>query len=324
MDLANLQLPATLVNSVKGFNFVEEPLWRVSQQRTTVKIEITWALPDTNLPTNQQARAVRVDMAARRYRRQPRQQPARTTLPRVPEMRPPADEQMTTQPATVTYQRPVSTAVIPPSATMIHHRQLPPAPPTPEPSTRKNVEPKRKFTRASTPKQLPSLPHPETLTPEVTAGRVGQSSPVPMEEEACAADTAFVAPTRPRNSTLTQKMIPGSMSPSRLEKYDLERVFIHNDGKNDLCFIEGKQRRHREKTEPVFFAHYMGSSRNNWLYWKGPSSKHYVEAWWDFFNEVTYVNVPVAKKQSKTLQNQLRDVCRDNRQLLRVPTMYGT
>ena len=268
MDLANLQLPATLVNSVKGFNFVEEPLWRVSQQRTTVKIEITWALPDTNLPTNQQARAVRVDMTARRYRRRPRQQrqqPARTTLSRVPEMRPPADEQMTTQPATVTYQRPVSTAVIPPSATMIHHRQLPPAPPTPEPSTRKNMEPKRKFTRASIPKQQPSLPHPETLTPEVTAGRVGQSSPVPMEEEACTAYTAFLAPTRPRNSTLTQKMITGSLSPSRLEKYDLGRVFIHNDGKNDLCFDRGKTTPTQGKdcTILFFFAHYMGSSRNN-------------------------------------------------------------
>ena len=53
MDLSNLQLPTTLVNSVKGFNFVEEPLWRVSQQRATVKIEITWTLPDTNLPTKQ-------------------------------------------------------------------------------------------------------------------------------------------------------------------------------------------------------------------------------------------------------------------------------
>ena len=52
---------------------------------------------------------------------------------------------------------------------------------------------------------------------------------------------------------MSPKMIPGAISPSHLEKYDLRRVLIHNNGTDDLCFIEERQHLHREKTYPVFF-----------------------------------------------------------------------
>ena len=271
MDLANLQLPTTLVNSIKGFNFVEEPLWRVSQQRTTVKVEITWTLPDTNLPTNQQARAVRDNRTARRrYRPRPRrQQPAAS---------PPPPQQQTAPPAPQTMEMPATSTV--------------------------------QFQRETI--SLPTPPSPQVRRQPMTASTPKAASPEPMEE-ACAANTAFILPTRPvfkhaeMISTTRHSRVAGVM-----EKYDQKRAFIHSNGVEgeELAFVECTPRPRpgqKPSTEPVYFMQFVRQPKNIWCYFKGPTSKHWVPEWWDFFNDVAGTTEPLHKKKAKQVKTKCRD-----------------
>ena len=133
---ASFELPSTLRHALSAFAFTGKPLWTMSGGRRNVKIEITLLLQDENQQqqrqprTNQQIRAVPAALP----RIQPPAQPQRETPP-------PTSEVIARQPATVTAQRPASSAAITPSPTV--HRQLPTVPPTKH----------RKPTRTSTPEK---------------------------------------------------------------------------------------------------------------------------------------------------------------------------
>ena len=129
MDSSSLQLPTTLVNAIQGFDFDGQPLWRISQQRSHVKIEITYSLNDADQPTNQPGRAVRDSSKRRRRRPRPRRpQPTRTSPRTIEPPTPHTVERL--PPATI--QRPASStsvAEIPPSPTT-YHNQLSTVPPS--------------------------------------------------------------------------------------------------------------------------------------------------------------------------------------------------
>ena len=268
MDLANLQLPTTLVNSINGFHFDGEPLWRVSQQHTTVKIEITYTLNDASQPTNQPARAVRDNRTARRrYRPRPRrQQPAASPSPP-------------------------------------HQQTAPPAPQTMEMPATPSVQLQRQTT------SLPTSPSPHVRKQPMTASTPKAASPEPMEE-ACAANTAFVLPTRPifRHAAMISRH--RLHVPSVMEKYDLKRAFIHSNGVEgeEMAFVECTPRPRPDRqlsTEPIYFSHFVGQKTNVWCYFKGPSSKHVLE-WWDFFNDVAGTTEPLHKKKARQMKTKFR------------------
>ena len=195
MSSSSLQLPTTLVNAILGFDFDGQPLWRISQQRSHVKIEITYSLNDADQPTNQPARAVRDSSkpARRRRRRRPRpqrQQPTRpqpTTATQMETTPPPPPPTMTTtvsQPTTAPTKTAIPPAIPPPTKQPV----LKPPPGLPEP--RRTMTPQRKLLRSSTPRHLlelppadlnaaihvPPTPDPKLLSPKVAAKRVGPPS----------------------------------------------------------------------------------------------------------------------------------------------------
>ena len=113
MSSPSLQLPTTLVNAIRGFDFDGKPLWRISQQHSHVKIEITYTLNDADQPTNQPARAVRDSKPARRRRRRPRPVPTKQ-----PTRQAPPPENITVEmpaPPTIQLQQPMTTVLTSPA-----------------------------------------------------------------------------------------------------------------------------------------------------------------------------------------------------------------
>ena len=307
----------------------------ISQQRSHVKIEITYSLDDADQPTNQPARAVRDSSKPARRRRRPRPRPRRQQPTRPsPRATEPPTPHTVERPPPATIQRPASstsTAEIPPSP-ITHHRQLPTVPPSP--STRRVVEPKRKIIRASTPKQLPQTPRPETLPPEVAAGRVGTStskkaepvpelSPEPMETLPSASasnnqlNQAISEPTMPSpEESRTRDIVWQSDNDA---KYDLAKVIrpeAEHPDEPQIVIIQGLKRGDPSKP-PAYFLFFTHCKANRWFRFKGPTSKHHESKWWEYCDYLATTRVPLGKKASGNWKSYLRALKNDpNGQLI--------
>ena len=248
---AKFELPSTLTNALAGFVFTGKTLWTLSEGRRNVKLEITLLLQDPRKrPTNQRARAVQDTAATPTVQpEQPRETP------------PPSTSQMTAEPATVNYRRPVSSAAIPPSPALQQ--------PTPQPIVR------RKIMRSSTP--LPSTQHQpmEVTTPDL---------------HRCVSE-----PPEPRQPPRHTEQLPKWNS---FVAYTFDIVYEHHQ-RLDFVILKGYSKKRKCAGDPPVFFVNMLDKRQPWYMFKGPQCKRYHPEWWDYLESYKSTATPLPQKQKQ-------------------------
>ena len=189
------------------------------------------------------------------------------------------------------------------------HRVRPPRPPRrplqeTQPPANTTVEMPR-----ATIKFTPPKPVTRALPPTTTRQQPTITSPEPMEATPSAsADVTFreEKPDLSQASLLQTNLVRKTQNWESTKKYDLRCVFRYPVRNGDhLKIIDAV---HRTDLQTSFYVKWANTKTNTYMFFKGPTSKSYIPAWYNFFVSVMDTTVPFRHHDSARIKKLLRNL----------------
>ena len=275
------ELPRAIYQALSCYTFEGKPIWKISEQLSIVKLEVTLKLKDAP-PTDRPARAVQQRSAKPVKPTQRRIRPQRP--PRLQETQPPADTTLEMTKATIQLSPPTPTSrTITPKPASTPKKRAPP-PPTPSPKQQTS----RKQITASTP-----VAEPMDVTPSVQ----------PTDD----LNRAFTQPTFvPSSDERRRTILAGQYSFDQPKKFVFRRVFRHRIDNGDILTIV--EATHRAKDKTCFYVNWDSSKEMIYYHFKPPRSKLHLPAWWDYIVGVTQSSEPLRYNDASKIRSGMKDL----------------